>query len=283
MNNINIDVFKHKSCLVEFAYAVAYYLGNMLLFNIVQGINSYDFHDQNTYNSGLQIITGIYIRNLIVLVLVGILYGILSNLGNFKQRKRKFSLDARKLIIWVIPGLILVLWHIIWAAFQIEFYPFYIIGERNIFMPSFLAIMLFIIGYIVSSSFFKRETKCRGILWPIAFTSIMAASIVVFQYHIGFPVAYYTPAGFFLVFALYGGIGILFGAMYNISDESKKVGQWNLDLSKLIAWSAFSFAVLIYTVVVHLDTPTGLIRNSSIQLMFIFGNSIVTSFYKAGK
>ena len=272
----------HKSFFLTLICVVVYYGISMLLVEAVKSIVGNELISQFENDSGLSILTRIYIRNLVIMVALGVLYGVFNSISNSGQRAPKMPFDIWGLLIWILPGGFLALWHIVWVwiGFENKIRPVYLIGEHNILMPPFLAIMLSIVGYIIATSFFRRETQRRRILRSVVCTAIIMTAYMLFQSFVGFPIIRYTIMEFFAVFVFCGGIGAFFGFMYCLLDEKQKPGSWAVDWIKMASWGIFSLGVLVYTVADYLYSPSGRIGELSMILMFIFGNTITTSFYK---
>jgi hypothetical protein len=262
--------------------AVIYYLGSKLLFEIFGyfHINSIMMVAESDSVSVFLVIV-IYFREIIVVFLPGVLYSSLNHICYLESDKFRLSLNIRWLLLWALPSAVLILWYIVWWFFypQIVF-PILMVNSYIIMIPPSIAVMQFILGYVFFASLFQKNTQYRSIVRPIVFFAIMIVAFLFFNLFVGFPVQNYTSSEYFLMFVLLVGLGAFFGYTYYLSGESQKTGKWVVNWGNLIGWCTFCIGFLIYTVIMHLDTYRGQMRASTILLMFILGNAIITSLYK---
>ena len=140
--------------------------------------------------------------------------------------------------------------------------------------------VFFIAGYIVIASYFKTGGNPRDIFRSVVFFVVLVSVFVVFQWFVGFPAIRYTLMECFPLLALCIGLGAFLGFMHSLAGEIHKEGQWAVDWGKLIAWIAFLLGVSIITTMRDIETNQGLIRESTLLLMFALGNTITASFYR---
>jgi len=284
MNYIHKNNSRNKGFLLALALVTVFYIIVKVLFEIVNGINLSEFADQNKYDSGLVIFYRMLIRLSVVSIVAGFLYGFLYKINSI-QNKIKHTFDSKKIIIWALPCAILAGWHIVWVLFSISTNvpppPFYLQGS-NVMTPPFHFLLLYILGYVIATSLEKGIFWRWCILKSAVFFIISITAVVMFQMFGGAVTYGLRPAfsEYFVAFAIYGGIGALFGFIYYLSGESKKSGVWNIDWFKLIIWGAPSFVFILLDVIFQIEAGGSMIKYSSLLWMFIFGNTITTSFYK---
>ena len=259
-----------KRYFCELICVVVFYASFYLLSWIISGINF-----------GTSLIATWYLRSLIECIAAGVIYGLISNISDFGYRRVSYSFKIRRVCCWVLPGVFLGLWHVVWLRFPEIQPPFFLLGERNIITPLYMTFVFFITGYIIISSIFQREVQRWDIWRSVAFFVLLIIVFVASQrFVVGFSSVRHALVEYAPLFVLCSGFGVLFGFMYHLVWEIKKTGQWSVNWSKLIVWSAFTIGVALCTAIIDFNTYNGLIRESTLLLLFTLGIAATTSFYK---
>ena len=150
----------------------------------------------------------------------------------------------------------------------------------NIHRPYYQIILSFILGSMVITPVTGETASRRAILNSAVFFGTLIFVNLAFLVNVGNYDARYTLSEFFVAFSVYGGIGVLFGLLYSLSNESKKAGCWSVDWFRMVIWCATSFAFILYNLIPFNSIERIPLRISTLLWIFIFGNTITTSIYK---
>ena len=279
MSVIQKSGFSFKHCCITLISVTVCFIGVRLGAEALRSIYYYEMSIPEMFD-GIAIRT--FARWLIFIIATGAMYSVLSNIGSMRKYKFKLHLNARRFLFWVLPCGLLALWHVLWIllpnTIEVPF-PIYTSGSGNYSHPPFRTILLFILGYTLVKSFIQRDAKTLSILHPALFFILSIITVIIFQWLDGTRSPFYNLTGYFVVFAVYGSIGAFFGFTYYLSGGFLKKEVWGVDWCKLVIWCASSLAVVFYEGVTRLDIEEiGRMSDISLFYMFIFGNSIITSF-----
>ena|GEM_PF-4671774 len=218
------------------------------------------------------------LHEFVVSFVIGVIYGFLGGFLVCRVKSIR-TIDKKRLLLWVLPSLVLLFWYILWWVF-----PTSLIGQTpmviNVHRPYYQIILSFILGLMVAAPVLNETTWKRTILNAAVFFGTLIFLNFAFLTNVGDYSARYTLPEFIIAFLVYGGIGVLFGLVYSLSNESKKSGRWSVDWFRIVIWCTTSFALILYALI-PLNSTEGIpVRVSTFLWIFIFGNTITTSIYK---
>ena len=289
MNSTNGDRFHYKHYIITLILVILFYVAAKLLFEVIYNINAIELQNQSKYGSAAIVFDRIYLRYSFELIAAGVLYGLLGRISKPGQILIKIPFDVRKYILWVLPCSILFLWHAVWWFFSrsvaVPYPPYHSLMRSDFPMPHLHVFLLLLFGYMIVTPLFHMHPKRLKFLWPAAFFIISIVAAMAFDRSMenNALVSRYSLSEYFMLFAIYSGIGVIFGFTYCIAGKLKMPGVWAIDWYRIIIWCGSSFAFILYDGLAHLNLEGGVIRFSTLLWMFIFGNSITTSINKKDK
>ena len=217
------------------------------------------------------------LHEFVVSFVIGVIYGFLGS-----RLKLKLTIDRKRLLFWVLPGLVLLFWYILWWVF-----PASLIGQTpmmiNVNRQYYQIILSFILGFLIVTPAFNETPWRQTLLNSAVFFGTLIFANLAFLMNVGNYGARYTLPEFSVAFSVYGGIGVLFGLVYSLSSESKKPGFWSVDWFRIVIWCTTSFAFILYNLIPFNSIEGIPLRLSTLLWIFIFGNTITTSIYKKSK
>jgi len=252
-----------------------FFVVSYLVFSIVSSPYVRDklFAPEGMNNTFIMLYQSI-LHEFVVSFVIGVIYGFFGCRVRITR-----AIDKKRLLLWALPGMVLLFWYILWWVFPASF-----IGQTpmmiNVHRPYYQLILSFILGSMVAAPV-KNDTTWR---WAILNSAVFFGTLVFVNYafliNVGDYIARYTLPEFFVAFLVYGGIGVLFGLLYSLPNESKKTGCWRVDWFRIIIWCTTSFVLILYSLIPFISTVGIPLRVSTFLLVFIFGNTITTSIYK---
>ena len=274
MRNIFRQAKLFETCLRPLIFMAIFFVAAHLVLSFASSSYVRDKLFAYSMEHNFFILYSYILHQFVVSFVIGVIYGFL---GSRVTRER--TINKKILLVWVLPGIVLLFWYIAWWAFPTSF-----IGQApmmiNVHRPYYQIILSFILGFIMATPAFNETTWRRAILNSAVFFSTLIFANLAFLMNVGNYGARFTLPEFFIVFAVYGGIGVLFGLLYSLSKESKKTGSWCVDWFRIIIWCTTSFALILYKLIPLIGIEGMRIQVSALLWMFIFGNTITTSIYK---
>lgn len=293
MNSFFNNDSRGKQYLFTLVQVALFFLIMNLVFKYTSDALNAELLNPDKFDKGLNILYKIYISGTAITIATGVLYCLLSRTKRPGGNRTKAASGRWELLIWIVPCVFFAGWHVMsilppsFLAFDVPYPPQNRTGV-NFWMPSFQAILLLLLGYTIAARSFQRDVWRWHILRAAIFFTVSFIATMGFQsicstvefggfLHNG---PRYTQLGYFFIFVIYCGIGALFGLMHYLSYESKNPGTWRIEWLRLIAWCAVAFYFLWQHDLLHPGVSGISIKWYSLILMFIFGNTITTSFDK---
>jgi len=294
MNSFCNNESRNKQYLLTLIQVAMFFLIMNLAFTYISNTLNSEMMNPSKDDDWMDILYKNYFWGSGLFIATGVLYSLFSRMKKSRGNRIKAAFGGWKLLMWILPCAFFVGWHAVsffqpfLASFAVP-YPPQIGSGFNISMPDFQVILLLLLGYTIIARSFQRDVGIGHILRAAIFFTVSLVATIEFHsvcrtaefagfLHYGG--LNYTQLGYFVTFVVYGGVGTLFGVMYYLSYESKNPGTWRIDWLRLIVWCAVAFYFLWQHDISHLGELGVSIKGYSLILMFIFGNTITTSFFK---